>query len=76
MIGALIGVIALAAGAVDRPPEESPCQKLTGDQRTECERHLREQDPDPPKADQQEPPPPDTKSEGNEDSDTADPPQG
>ena len=75
-VGALIGlgVLALAAGAADQPPKESPCQKLTGVERTECERHVAEQarepEQDPPEA-----PPPDTKSEGNEQSDTADPPQ-
>ena len=85
MIGALASfvaasfVVACAAGAADPKPEESPCQKLTGADRTECERRVREQEreraaPPRPEPDQSEPPP-DTKSEGNDDSDTADPPQ-
>jgi hypothetical protein len=72
----------LAASAADQPPPvESPCQKLTGADRTECERRVREQDVEHERAAAPQPepdrnePPPDTKSEGNDDSDTADPPR-
>lgn len=80
MIGALLSGLALAACAADEPPAADPCQKLTGAERAECEQRGREQDREPaatppPEAQQTEPPPPDTKSEGNEQSDTADPPQ-
>ena len=72
VLGAVIGSVALAAcAAVEKEPPADPCQKLTGAERTECERP---QAP-PPDAKQAEPPP-DTKSEANERSDTADPPQG
>ena len=72
-VGTLLGVIGLAACAADQkpPPTEDPCQKFTGAERTECERP---KEP-PAEAKQDEPPPPDTKSEGNDQSDTADPPQ-
>ena len=77
-IGALASFMAaLAASAADQQPKESPCQKLTGADRAECERRLREQEQEratAPQPDQDEPPP-DIKSEGNDDSDTADPPQ-
>jgi hypothetical protein len=82
MIGALFSLAAAcAANAADpKPqPEESPCQKLTGADRTECEQRLREQQRERAAAPQPEPeqgePAPDVKSEGNDDSDTADPPQ-
>jgi len=80
MIGALAGLVAsLAAAAAEPKPAESPCQKLTGADRTECERRVREQEQERAAAPQPEPdqnePPPDIKSEGNDDSDTADPPQ-
>jgi hypothetical protein len=72
-LGAWVGVIGLAACAAEqKPPAEDPCQKLTGAERTECERPKTP----PAEAKQDEPPPPDTKSEGNDQSDTADPPQG
>ena len=79
MIGALASCIAIAwsVHAADPSPADSPCQKLTGADRTECERRVREQEQEraaPPRPDQNEPPP-DTESEGNDDSDTADPPQ-
>jgi hypothetical protein len=72
-MGALLGVIGPAACAAEQkpPPAEDPCQKLTGAERTECERPKAP----PAEAKQDEPPPPDTKSEGNDQSDTADPPQ-
>jgi hypothetical protein len=76
-IGALVGWVALAAVAADQKPADSPCQKLTGADRTECERLVRERQrpeasrPEPEQSD----PPPDTKSEGNDQSDTADPPR-
>jgi hypothetical protein len=83
-IGALASLMAaLAANAADQPPPpvESSCQKLTGADRSECERRIREQELEheraaapPPEPDRNEPPP-DTKSEGNDDSDTADPPR-
>jgi hypothetical protein len=70
-LGALICIIGLAAcAAEEKPPAEEPCQKLTGAERTECERPKA-----PPAEAQQDEPPPDTKSEGNDQSDTADPPQ-
>jgi hypothetical protein len=81
MIGALASCIAIAwaAHAADPNPAASPCQKLTGADRTECERQVREQEQERAPARRPEPeqnePPPDTKSEGNDDSDTADPPQ-
>lgn len=80
MIGAFIGLIALAAAAADPQPAQSPCQKLTGADRTECERLVRAKERQRPEAsrpepEQNEPPPPDTKSEGNDQSDTADPPR-
>jgi hypothetical protein len=79
MIAALAGWIALAAVAADPKPADSPCQKLTGADRTECERLVREKERQRPEAsrpepEQKEPPPPDTESEGNDQSDTADPP--
>jgi hypothetical protein len=85
MIGALAScvaasfIVALAASAAEPKPAESVCQKLTGADRTECERRVREQQRERaaaplPEPDQSEPPP-DTKSEANDDSDTADPPQ-
>jgi hypothetical protein len=73
----------LAASAADQPPPpvESRCQKSTGADRTECERRIREQELEheratapPPEPDRNDPPP-DIKSEGNDDSDTADPPR-
>ncbi|HTL25721.1 MAG TPA: hypothetical protein VL280_03855 [Burkholderiales bacterium] len=80
-IGALAGLVALAAAAADQQPAASPCQKLTGADRTECERLVREKERQRPEASrpepaQDEPPPPDTKSEGNDESDTGDPPRG
>jgi hypothetical protein len=80
-IGALAGLLALAAAAADQKPAASPCQKLTGADRTECERLVREKEQQRPEAsrpepEQNEPPPPDTKSEGNDESDTGDPPRG
>jgi hypothetical protein len=80
-IGALAGMVALAAAAADQEPAASPCQKLTGADRTECERLVREKEqqrPEPsrPEPEQAEPAPPDTKSEGNDQSDTGDPPRG
>jgi hypothetical protein len=81
MIGALASCIAFgwAVHAADPNPAGSSCQKLTGAERAECERRVREQEqeraaPPQPEPDQNEPPP-DTESEGNDDSDTADPPQ-
>src|SRR5262245_57398904 len=41
-IGALAGWVALGAVAADQKPADSPCQKLTGADRTECERLVRE----------------------------------
>jgi hypothetical protein len=78
MIAALVGGIALAATGAE-PPADHPCQKLTGVERTQCEQRNREREKDKAPtaaAEPAEPPPPDTKSEGNEQSDTADPPQG
>jgi len=82
VIGALAGLVAsLGAAAAEPKPAESPCQKLTGADRTECERLVREKEQQRPEAsrpepEQSEPPPPDTTSEGNDKSDTADPPRG
>ena len=81
MIGALASCSAIAwtVHAADPKPADSPCQKLTGADRTECERRVREQEQERAAAPRPEPdqnePPPDTESEGNDDSDTADPPQ-
>jgi hypothetical protein len=77
---ALIGSAMLPAAAADQPPQQRPCRELTGEERTKCEQHARESDPSrrqtpPPAADEKEQPPPDTSSEGDEQSDTADPPQ-
>ena len=74
-LGALVGIAALAACAADeKPPPDDPCQNLTGAERTQCERP--KQPPAPPQQEvKQDEPPPDTKSEGNDQSDTADPPQ-
>jgi hypothetical protein len=59
------------AGAAEEPkPPDEPCQKLTGVERTKCERRQEQAD----EAGKDEPPP-DTKSEGNDQSDTADPPE-
>ena len=64
-------LLAGPAGAAEEPkPPDEPCQKLTGVERTQCERRQKQSD----EARRQEPPP-DTKSEGNDRSDTADPPQ-
>ena len=75
----LLTMIGALASAADQQPAEPSCQKLTGAERTECERQAREQERERAAAPQPEPdknePPPDTKSEGNDDSDTADPPQ-
>ena len=77
MIGALVSGMLLAASATAERPPERPCQKLTGAARTECESRQRERQEAPPApAVPAEPPPPDTKGEGNDQSDTADPPQG
>ncbi len=77
MIGALVSGMLLAASATAERPPERPCQKLTGAARTECESRERERQEAPPApAVPAEPPPPDTKGEGNDQSDTADPPQG
>ena len=82
MIGALASCIASASSvhAADPSPADSPCQKLTGADRTECERLVREKEQQRPEASRPEPersePPPDTTSEGNDESDTADPPRG
>jgi len=81
MIGALAAWVAMAAVAADDPqPADSPCTKLTGDDRAECERLVRDKERQRPEAsrpepEQSEPPPPDLKSEGNDESDTADPPR-
>jgi hypothetical protein len=81
-IGALAGLVALAAAAADQQqPAAASCRKLTGADRTECERLVREKQQQRPEAsrpepEQDEPPPPDTKSEGNDESDTGDPPRG
>jgi len=79
-IAALVGTAILSAVAAEPPPQPRPCRELTGVERTKCEQQAREQDPPrretpPPAADENEPPPPDTKSESDEQSDTADPPQ-
>jgi hypothetical protein len=78
-LAALIGVATLSALAADPPPQLRPCRELTGVERTKCEQQAREQDPSreqaPPATDESDPPPPDTKSESDEQSDTADPPQ-
>jgi hypothetical protein len=79
-IAALAGAAILSAVAADPPPQPRPCRELTGAERTKCEQQAREPDPSrretPPAAkDENEPPPPDTKSESDEQSDTADPPQ-
>lgn len=79
MIGALVSGMLLAASATAERPPERPCQKLTGAARTECESRERDrerQEAPPAPAVPAEPPPPDTKGEGNDQSDTADPPQG
>ena len=70
-VGALLVGLAACAAEQKPPPAEDPCQKLTGAERTECQRPKTP----PAEAKQDEPPPPDTKSEGNDQSDTADPPQ-
>ena len=79
MIGTLASCIAAAwaAQSADPIPADSPCQKLTGADRTECERRIREQERERAAQPEPEPnePPPDTQGEGNDDSDTADPPQ-
>jgi hypothetical protein len=80
-LAALMGAATLSATAADPPPQPRPCRELTGAERTKCEQQAREQNPSrpappPPAADEHEPPPPDTKSESDERSDTADPPQG
>lgn len=70
IVAALCG-LALAVGAAEEPPpQDEPCQKLTGPERTECERRQQQSDEAGKEA-----PPPDTRSEGDEQSDTADPPQ-
>lgn len=81
MIGALVSGVLLAATATAEQPPQRPCQKLTGAARTECERQNRKEDRErqeapPPQATPADPPPPDTKSDGNDQSDTADPPRG
>jgi hypothetical protein len=77
---AMIGAAVLSTAAADPPPQPRPCRELTGEERNRCEQQARESDPSrretpPPKADEKEPPPPDTKSDSDEHSDTADPPQ-
>ena len=77
---ALFGAAILSATAADQPPQQRPCRELTGEERKRCEQQARESDPSrretaPPKAEEKEPPPPDTRSESDEQSDTADPPQ-
>ena len=78
-IGAFAACVALTAAAAEPKPAESPCQKLTGADRTECERLVEKERQraaaSRPEPGQKEPPPPDTKSEGNDESDTADPPR-
>ena len=77
LLGALLGTAFLSAVAADPPPQPRPCRELTGEERTKCEQQAREQESrkPPPAAADDEPPPPDTKSESDEQSDTADPPQ-
>ncbi len=71
LLAGLAGALALTAGAAEEPkPPDEPCQKLTGVERTKCERRQEQAD----EAEKAEPPP-DTKSEGNDQSDTADPPE-
>jgi hypothetical protein len=77
---ALICVAIGSAAAADQPPQQRPCRELTGEERTRCEQQASESDPSrretpPPKAEEKQPPPPDTRSESDEQSDTADPPQ-
>jgi hypothetical protein len=79
VLAALIGAVSIAAAA-DPPPQPRPCRELTGEERTKCEQQAREPDAagpraQPPAADEDDAPPPDTKSESDEQSDTADPPQ-
>jgi len=73
VFGGLAGALSLATVAAEEEPQppDEPCQKLTGVERTQCERRSQEQAEEAEK----DPPPPDTKSEGNEQSDTADPPE-
>ena len=75
----IAAAILAVATAADPPPQPRPCRELTGEERTRCEQQASESDPSratpPPKADEKEPPPPDTKSESDQQSDTADPPQ-
>jgi hypothetical protein len=79
-LAVLLGAAILSAAAADPPPQPHPCRELTGAERTKCEQQVREANPPrpappPPAADEHEPPPPDITSEGDERSDTADPPQ-
>lgn len=79
-LAALVGAASLSAAAADAPPQPDPCRELTGVERTKCEQQAREANPPrreapPPAPDEDDPPPPDTKSESDEQSDTADPPQ-
>jgi hypothetical protein len=79
-LAVLVGAASLSAVAADAPPQPGPCRELTGVERTKCEQQAREANPPrretpPPAPDKNEPPPPDTKSESDERSDTADPPQ-
>jgi hypothetical protein len=71
LFGGMAGALVSTADAAEEPkPPDEPCQKLTGPERTQCERRQKPAD----EAEREEPPP-DTKSEGNDHSDTADPPQ-
>ncbi|HKS58476.1 MAG TPA: hypothetical protein VJS12_24495 [Steroidobacteraceae bacterium] len=78
VFAALLGAASLVAAA-EPPPQPRPCRELTGEERTKCEQRAREPDParrqTPPAADEDDAPPPDTKSESDEQSDTADPPR-
>ena len=79
VFAALLGAASLVAAA-EPPPQPRPCRELTGEERTKCEQRAREPDParrqtPPPAADEDDAPPPDTKSESDEQSDTADPPR-
>jgi hypothetical protein len=54
-IGALASLVAWAAAAADSQPAQSPCQKLTGAERTECERLAREKERQRPESSRPEP---------------------
>ncbi|HKU15583.1 MAG TPA: hypothetical protein VJQ52_14395 [Steroidobacteraceae bacterium] len=85
-IGALAAGVLVAAAAAGQtpPPKADDCKELTGAERTRCEQRVKEDEAPPGKesaappapVDRSEEPPPDTKSDSDDHSDTADPPQG